>query len=224
MAKQMDSKGGLVRAAAIQAAVKSVYPKALGRWIRSVRRAGSDGESMFMGGAYEGITLAWESWQPERGPWEAHAYAYACEYGRRALTLESSVVSTNYSRRKLRYEQAVEGDGLREFLKDNNCLDSHLLRTKDGSVDCMDESARPDEMVASQDALLKITDRLNEVLADLDPETSLGKLAPEIVASWLNDGDNAGVIAARHGFARLTGYRSVDALRDAVREALADMM
>jgi hypothetical protein len=205
MAKQMDSKGGLVRAAAISAAVKSVYPKALGRWIRSVRRAGSDGESMFMGGAYEGITLAWESWQPERGPWEAHAYAYACEYGRRALTLESAVVSTNYSRRKLRYEQAAEGDATREFLSAHGCLDKHLL-------------------VASQDALLKITDRLNEVLADLDPETSLGKLAPEIVASWLNDGDNAGTIATRAGFARLTGYRSADALREAVREALADLM
>jgi hypothetical protein len=224
MAKQMDSKGGLVRAAAISAAVKSVYPKALGRWMRSVRRAGSDGESMFMGGAYEGITLAWESWQPERGPWEAHAYAYACEYGRRALTLESAVVSTNYSRRKLRYEQAAEGDATREFLSAHGCLDKHLLPSAGGDVDCVDGSARPDEMVASQDALLKITDRLNEVLADLDPDTSLGKLAPEIVASWLNDGDNVGTIATRNGFARLTGYRSADALREAVREALADLM
>ena len=147
MAKQMNSKGGLVRAAAIAAAVDTVYPKARNRWLRSVRRAGSDGESMFMGGAYEGITLAWESWDPARGPWEAHAFAYAAEYGIRALTLESSVVSTNSSRRKLRYEQDMEGNAVRDFMEAHRIksFDADLVFKKDGSVERKDSAVLPDE-------------------------------------------------------------------------------
>lgn len=207
MAKQIEMKGGLVRGAAIAEAVRSVVPKVKGKWSKVARAVGGDFES----GAMEGVVLAWASWDETRGPWLAHAYRYAEEYARREATKMSSVVTTNYSRRTMR--QPMADDSLSVGVDVNS-----------GPVDVADYSTSPEAEAISRHDLSALYSRINEVLADLDPESSLGKLAPEIVASWLNDGDNAGAIGVAGGYSRLTGYRSADALREALREALADMM
>ena len=208
MAKQqMETKFGLVRAAAIAEAVRTLIPKLKGKWAKAARAAGGDFDS----GAMEGICLAWASWDEARGPWLAHAYRYAEEYARREATKASSVVSTNYSRRTVR--QTTADDSL-----------SVGVDVDSGPVDVADYSTSPEAEVMARHDLSALYSRINEVLADLDPDSSLGKLAPEIVASWLNDGDNAGAIGLAGGYSRLTGYRSADALREALREALADVM
>lgn len=221
MAKQMqETKGGLVRAAAIAEAVRTLIPTLKGKHARKAKASGDD----FASGAMEGIVLAWQSWDDAKGPWLAHAYRYAEEYALREATKAHGVVQTNDCRRKLRYEQteaAVEmKDTLEKFRVKTFMPD--LIITKDGP-EARNESATPAEAVASADALAKLQARIREVLADIDPDSALGKLAPEIVASWLNDGDNEGAIGEAHGFSKVTGYRAAKELKKALRDAVADL-
>lgn len=225
MAKQNEAKeykGGLERGMAIQQAVNTLIPSLKARHGRKAAQAGWD----FVGGAQEGIVLAWKSWDAARGPWLAHARVYAEEYALREVTKSSSVVSTNYSRRKLRYEQDEQGRDMKDMLEKYNVqsFDPDVVFTKDGTPDRRAEVVMPDEACASQEALATIHARISEVLATIDPNSTLGKLAPEIVASWLDDnGDNAGAIGVRNGFSRLTGYRNAETLREALREMLAEV-
>lgn len=195
MAKQTAAvKGGLMRAAAIAAAMV-VAKKATGRWMSKARKMGVADD--ILSAAYEGIVHAWETWEAEQSGWEAHAYRWADAYAAREMDKHHSIVQSNYSR----HDKRSAGD-------------TGLVNDDGTAMDLTDDGS-----VASQCETRMDASRLYRVYAEKVRPTLDGAAAA--MADDLMTGEEAaGTVAQKHGYSRLTGYRAEERIHAALRAAV----
>lgn len=209
MANQI--KGGLVREAAIAAAVVTAR-KAAAKWRIQSSLVGCTEDAV--SGAYVGIVLAWDSWKPECGNWDAHAYRYAEEYAKREIEKHRSVVTTNYMRRSKEERSSVNDDSLTVWSK--------AAENAGASIDVDDHQPSMLDTIEARERLAHLRDRFNGIAATLGGAEKA--MAPDIVARLLagEDGESLADIATRHGFTRQSAYRAEVKLRDALLAAEAE--
>lgn len=206
MADTKVSKGGVSKDMAFVEGVR-IAQQVARSWRMAATRVGCADEAV--SAALEGVTLAWESWVPERGPWAAHAAAWAKAYVMREIQKYRSVVTTNYARRTAAFDGALLVTG-----KDNDHKYDVAERfTCSAHVEATGESGA-DDVVDARMALARIQTRLQEAAKGLSGAE--GAMAGDIVARILagDDGEPLADIAARHGYTRQSAYRAEWKLRE----------
>lgn len=93
----MNAKGGMTRTQAWEAAMPLARQSA-----RKLARLAPHAAEDILSAAHEGVALAWQSWDPQKGPWAPWAVRYLKEYASRETTRAASVVTTNYDDRAKR--------------------------------------------------------------------------------------------------------------------------
>jgi len=203
--QNQNSKGGLLRDAAISAAV-TIASKAAAKWRIQSGLVGCTEDAR--SGALMGVVLAWDSWKPEFGGWEAHAYRYAEEYAKREIEKYRSVVQTNYMRRTKDQRSTVNDDSLTVWSKaaDNAGADIDVDAHQPSMLDT----------VAARETLDTLKDRFNAIAATLGGAEKA--MAPAIVARLMagEDGESLADIATRYGYTRQSAYRAEVKLREAL--------
>lgn len=179
-------------------------------WRMAATRIGCADEAL--SAAYEGVTLAWGSWDPDRGPWEAHAAAWAKAYVMREIQKYRSVVTTNYGRRTAAFDGALLVTGRDN---DDKAFDKTAGLGCSAHVASTGESGA-DDIVDARRALAQVHGRLQMAAKRLTGAE--GAMAEDIVARILagDDGEPLAAIAARHGYTRQSAYRAEWKLREAL--------
>lgn len=194
MADVVMVKGGLNRNAAIAAGMKlaQTAAKKLYRYTK-----GADAQADVLSAAYEAVVLAWQSWQPEKGPWEAHAYVYAAEYAKRESNKSKSVVTGSYADAKARTIQ-------------RDVVDPKVVMS--GAVPSFERECEEAE------AMRDLYERVQGAMRAMP--SSQQRVAYALVESGLLRGDDLPVkdIAATYGVSRQTIYNVRDKMLAAAQD------
>lgn len=195
-----ESKGGQSKSVAMVEGLRIAESEArrMGRLTRS-----SVAREDVLSGAYEGVVLAWKSWDPERGPWAAHARVYAREYAKRELNKSRSVVQTCYADNTKRTAQ--QDAGLVMFDAEDGWVD----------MDVRDDTTSVEDRCAASLDLQRLYRRFVEVASKL-PETQRPIAKSLIEDRYMAENLSVDEIAQAHGVTRPTVYKVEKALRAAV--------
>ena len=198
MANMNEVKGGLVRAAALAAALK-IAERSARRWGTMARQAGAEEDAL--AAAYEGIVKAWECWDGN-GDWAQHARNWSDELAKREVNKLRSVVQTNYTRRAIR------------------CDKSMVVEGEDGGwsyADVADTTASVEQTLEARNELAHVRGALENAARSLKGEAA-ANMSESIIDRIMmgDDGESIADIAARHGYTRMSAYRVESALREAL--------
>lgn len=198
MANMNEVKGGLVRAAALAAALK-IAERSARRWGTMARQAGAEEDAL--AAAYEGIVKAWECWDGN-GDWAQHARNWSDEMAKREVNKLRSVVQTNYTRRAIR------------------CDKSMIVENEDGGwsyADVEDSTIGADRALEASELLAEVRTKL-ETAARLLKGEAAATMSEAIIDRIMagDDGESVADIASRFGYTRMSAYRVESALREAL--------
>lgn len=187
MTKQIDSK------------LVAEGMKLAERFARSFKGLSDD----VYGAACEAVVLAARDFDPSLGvPFSAYCLQRIKVYGLREAKKLTSVVSTNYDRRK-----SIKKD------------DSIYMESEDGEQverPFTDNRLSPEDVCEARESLSHSYDALMEIVGTLSARQQ--SIAADIVRErLLSDGESLADIAARHGVSRQTAYKVESKLKEALQ-------